>query len=69
MCSFRNIFEADDIRFIEDIHIEKWKSCNVEISSKTKVDNRIASVYKTIQKSLIPINTEYAVTYLMTLIG
>ena len=33
------------------IHIETWKACYVESSSKTKVENRIASVYKTIKFS------------------
>ena len=51
MCSYRNIFEANVTRLIEDIHIETWKACNVELSSKTKVENHIASVYKTIKFS------------------
>ena len=49
MCSYRNIFEADVARLIEDIHIERWKAFNIELSSKPKVENHIASVYKTIQ--------------------
>ena len=59
LCIPTEIFEFYDTRLIEDIHIETWIACNVELSSKTKVDNCIASVYKTI-------NAEYAVTYLMT---
>ena len=51
MCSYRNISEADVTSIIEDIHIETWKACNVELSSKTKVDNHIASVYKIIKIS------------------
>ena len=51
MCSYRNIFEASDTGLIKDIHIETWKACNVELYRKTKVDNRIASVYKTIKIS------------------
>ena len=53
MCSYRSIFEADDARLIADIHIETWKACNVALSSKKKVDNRIVvSVYKTIKISV-----------------
>jgi hypothetical protein len=51
MYSYRNIFEANDTRLIEDIHIETWKACNVELSSKIKVKMCIASVYKTIKMS------------------
>ena len=51
MYSYINIFEADDTRLIEDIHIESWKACNVELSSKTKVKMCIVSVYKTIKMS------------------
>ena len=49
MCSYRNIFEAKDTRLKEDIYIETWKTCNVELSIKTKVENHIASVNKTIK--------------------
>ena len=65
MCSYRNIFEANDTRLKEDIHIETWKSCNVGLSSKTKVDIALHLLTKQ-KESLIPINAEYAVTYLMT---
>ena len=51
MYSYRNIFEAVNTRLIEDIHIETWKTCNVELSRKTKVKMCIASVYKTINMS------------------
>ena len=36
MCSYGNISEADVTRLREDIHIETWKACNEELSSKTK---------------------------------
>ena len=48
MCSYRNNFEVDVTRLIEDIHIKTWKACNVELSSKTKVKNHIEYVYKKI---------------------
>ena len=51
MCSYRNNYEADVTRLMEDIHIETLKACNVELPSKTKVENQIASVYKTIKLS------------------
>ena len=40
----KNIFEADDIRLIEYIHIETWKFCNAELSRKTKVDKKHCQV-------------------------
>ena len=65
MCSYGNISEADVTRLREDIHIETWKACNVELSSKTK--ERITLHPFTKQyNTLMLINAEYAVTYLMT---
>ena len=51
MCSYRIISEANVTRLIENINIKTMKACNVELSSKTKIGNHIASVYKTIKFS------------------
>ena len=44
-----NVSEANVTRLILDIHIKTWEACNVELSNKTKVENDIAAVYKTIK--------------------
>ena len=65
MCSYTNISEADVTRLIDIINFETWKACNVELSSKTKVEIHIALVYKIIKLSDAH-KCRIAVTYLMT---
>jgi hypothetical protein len=65
MCSYGNISEAIVTRLREDINKESWRASNLELSFKTK--ERIALHLFTKQySSLILINAEYAVIYLMT---